>query len=84
MAKYDPLNEYLSNLSGKNEITLSFEQVEKIIQAKLPFSAYNHRAWWSNERHGVHVSAHAWMGAGWLVDAVDQSAHLVRFVRKQR
>ncbi|OGO26184.1 MAG: hypothetical protein A2136_08250 [Chloroflexi bacterium RBG_16_54_11] len=84
MAKYDPLNEYLSNLSGKNEITLSFEQVEKIIQAELPYSAYNHRAWWSNEEHGVHVSAKAWMGAGWRVETVNQKDCWVKFIRKQR
>ena len=82
MAKYDPLKEYLLSLpENKNEITLSFEQVEKIIEGKMPYSAYEHRAWWSNEQNGVHVSAHAWMDAGWRVDFVNQREHWVRFVR---
>ncbi len=67
---------------GQYEITLSFDQVEKIIGAELPPSAFQHSAWWSNEKNGVHVSAHAWMGAGWKVDGVNQKAHWVRFVRK--
>ena len=82
MAKYDPLKKYLHDLAdGQNEITLSYEQVEKILGAKLPPAAYRHRAWWSNETNGVHVSAHAWMKAGWKVDTVSQREHWVRFVR---
>ena len=84
MAKYDPLKEYLLSLpKDKYEITLSFEQVEKIIEEEMPHSAYVHRAWWSNEENGVHVVAHAWMDAGWRVDPVNQKEHWVRFVRKQ-
>ena len=82
MAKYDPLKEYLVNLpENQNEITLSFEQIEKIIRDKLPPAAYRHRAWWSNEKHGVHVNAHAWMDAGWKVDTVNLRDNWVRFVR---
>jgi hypothetical protein len=84
VAKYDPLKEYLFSLSeNTNDITLSFEQVESIIEDELPCSAYNHRAWWSNEVNGVLVSVHAWMDAGWKVDYVNQSEHWVRFVRQQ-
>lgn len=83
MAKYDPLKGYLLSLSNnQSEITLSFEKLEKIIGEKMPPSAYMHRAWWSNEKDGVHVSAHAWMGAGWKVDFVNQKEHWVRFVRQ--
>ncbi len=84
MAKYDPLKEYLLNLpETQNEITLTFDQVERIIDEILPDSAYDNRAWWANEKNGVHVSAHAWMDAGWKVDSVDQRKHWVRFVRQQ-
>ncbi len=85
MAKYDPLKQYLLNLPpDKNDITLTFDQIGKIIIRNLPQSAYIHRAWWSNEAHGIHVSAHAWMDAGWRVDAVNQSEHWVRFIRIRR
>ena len=46
MAKNDPLNDYLDGFRN-DEITLSFEQIEKIIQDKLPVSAFKYRAWWS-------------------------------------
>jgi hypothetical protein len=84
MAKYDPLKEYLYSLpENTNDITLSFEQVESIIKEKLPYSAFNYRAWWSNEVNGVLVSVHAWMDAGWKVDYVNQTSHWVRFIRQQ-
>jgi hypothetical protein len=80
MAKYGPLNEYLQNSSEK-EITLSFNQVEKIIGDKLPPSAKKHQAWWANEAEGQHVHAHAWMDAGWKVESVNRTEHWVRFIR---
>jgi len=80
--KYYPLQQYLANLAtNKRDVTLSFLQVDKIINAKLPPSASNHRAWWSNEQHGQHSNAHAWVNAGWKVDTVDQRQKWVRFVR---
>ncbi len=83
MAKFDPLKNYLQDIPNEqDECTLSFKQFEEIIQSNLPPSAFKHRAWWSNEEHGVHVSARAWMGAGWKVDAVNQREQWVRFIRK--
>jgi hypothetical protein len=62
-------------------VTLSFIHIERIINDKLPASAFKHRAWWSNEQHGMHSNAHAWMNAGWKVDTVDFNQKWVRFVR---
>ena len=84
MAKYDPLKNFLISLPDHQmEITLTFEQIEKIISAELPPTAFKHRAWWANEKNGVHVCAHAWMGAGWKVDTVNQREYWVRFVRQR-
>lgn len=83
MAKYDPLEMYLLCLpASQSEITLPFDQVEQIIEGKLPRSAYAHRAWWSNDSGGTHSHARAWMDVGWKVDTVDQREHWVRFVRR--
>ena len=83
MNKYEPLQKFLLSLpKHQTDITLSFEKVEKILGSKLPLSAYKHRAWWSNEVNGVHVSAHAWMDAGWKMDTVSQKELWVRFVRQ--
>jgi hypothetical protein len=80
--KYKPLELFLSKVSeDKQEILLSFDRVKQIINDELPASAYEHRAWWSNETQGVHVSAHAWMNSGWLVDKVDFKQKYVQFIR---
>lgn len=82
MSKYDPLRDYLKKLSlAQNEITLSFQQINKILEAELPKSAYQYNAWWANEVNGPHVQAHAWQDAGWKVDSVDFNRKRVSFVR---
>jgi len=81
--KYAPFYNYLKNLDpNRRDITLPFEKIEEIIDDKLPYSARNYRAWWSNEQNGQHVHAHAWMNAGWKVDSVDLVRESVRLVRK--
>lgn len=83
MAKYDPLEMHLLCLpASQGEITLSFDQVEAIIAAKLPASAYMRPAWWGNEKSGKRLVTRAWRDVGWVVDEVSQGEHWVRFVRR--
>ena len=83
MSKYSPLQGYLAGLpSSQQEITLTFERIEEIIASKLPKSAFQHRAWWSNEKDGEHVQAHSWLNAGWEVETMNQSQFWVRFIHK--
>jgi hypothetical protein len=43
--KYTPLEHYLRDLSAsQQEVIHSFEQIERILNDKLPSSAYHHRA----------------------------------------
>lgn len=79
MAKYDPLLEYLEGAT-RSPITLSFREVERLLNATLPVSARKHAAWWSNEPVGSHVQARAWMDAGWVarVDIAGQSVEFRR------
>ncbi|MBW6475028.1 MAG: hypothetical protein K0B14_18015 [Anaerolineaceae bacterium] len=82
MAKYDPLNAYLKRISpSSNDITLSFDQINDILQSDLPYSAFNYPAWWANEVNGPHVQAYAWQDAGWKVESVDFTKRRVRFIR---
>lgn len=80
MAKYTPLGVYLSRLIA-NVLTMSFEDVECVIEASLPPSAHNHREWWANDTTGFHPHATVWLNAGWRVDAVSLSGRWVRFSR---
>lgn len=80
--KYTPLEHYLRDLSmTQKDVTLPFEQVERILNDKLPASAYQHQAWWANEKDGQHVHAHSWMNAGWRVDSVSFTNKWVRLAR---
>ena len=80
--KYTPLENYLRDLpANQKEVALSFEQIERIINAKLPPSAYEYQAWWANEKEGNHVNARAWANAGWKVESVDFNRKQVRLVR---
>jgi hypothetical protein len=81
--KYAPLEYYLRGLpSSQDEITLTFERIEQILDDSLPLSAHEHRAWWGNQKKGTHVESLAWMDAGWMVDTVDLKAEWVKFVRQ--
>ena len=61
--KYDPLRRFLSADTAA-PLTLSFAQVEQILGAKLPPSAYVRAAWWSNETDPTHSQCKAWLSAG--------------------
>lgn len=80
MPKYDPLKHYL-NGHRKIEITMAFREIEQIIGAPLPKSAYVHRAWWANEQVGSHVHCRSWLDASYSLDQVDLSRRVARFRR---
>jgi len=83
MSKYTPLQQYLSGLpAGQNDITLPFEQIERILNDRLPASAFESLTWWEHEREGNHVEARSWRLAGWSVDTVDLAKKCVRFIRQ--
>lgn len=75
MRKYDPLCDYLSK-ADKDNISLTFTEIEDIISDDLPHSARNHRAWWAN---GGHSQSHAWLNAGYSVIVVDFALERVIF-----
>jgi len=81
--KYTPLEQYLRDLPvNQQEVTISFEQIEKILGEKLPSPAYEDSLWWGNQRKGMFVDAIPWMDAGWMVDRADIREKWVLFVRQ--
>jgi hypothetical protein len=67
VTNYDRLSEFLKGRSDE-QVTLSFDDIERLLNATLPPSARKYAAWWSsNMRRGdqTHVQARAWMDAGW-------------------
>jgi hypothetical protein len=80
--KYMPLENYLRDLpTSLREVTLGFEQIEGILNNKLPSSAYEDQRWWEHETEGNHINKRAWSNAGWKVESLDVSKKWVKFVR---
>jgi len=72
--KYEPLELHLRAIPSKvRDVTLSFSELERILGAPLPASASTHRPWWGNQKNSKsRPQAHAWLSAGFVVDAVNQ------------
>jgi len=81
VSAYDLLRTYLAARHDRR-VELPFDALEGILGRKLPASARNHRAWWSNSTQG-HSHARGWLDAGWEVDEVNLTAARVVF-RKVR
>jgi hypothetical protein len=83
--KYEPLRQHLRQLPQRtNDVTLSFSNIERIIESRLPKSASDYRPWWANQVDVTNrPQAAAWLEAGFKVDAVHQGGanSWVRFVR---
>jgi len=79
MSKYEPLPQFLASVGGAAH-RMSFTEIERILGFKLPKSAYQHEAWWSNNATG-HSHARAWLKFGWRTEAVDLTARKVTFQR---
>jgi hypothetical protein len=59
---------------------MSFDEIERVIGAKLPPSATRHRAWWSNNAQN-NVMTKAWRDAGFESEEVDMNGRRVAFRR---
>jgi len=80
--KYTPLENYLLKLpENKTELTLRFDQLEKILQSRLPASAYEDRRWWDHEKEANHINPRAWTKAGWHIAGLDVPGKRVKFIR---
>lgn len=79
MSKYTPLNTFLA-ACPKTRLSLTFAEVENLLGAPLPRSAYDHQAWWANNPEG-HSHCRAWISAGWRTENLNITARKVDFVR---
>jgi hypothetical protein len=79
MGKYEPLPQFLAHKAGTTH-RLGFDQIERVLGFKLPKSAYEHEAWWSNNPTG-HSHSRSWLEAGWRTQDVDLQARKVTFQR---
>jgi hypothetical protein len=81
MGKYEPLTEFLHK-QGASRIVMTFSDIERIVGFKLPRSAKEHRAWWSNNPSNS-VMTKAWLNAGYQSEQVDMSGRKLVFSRAE-
>jgi hypothetical protein len=62
---------------------MSFGEIEDILGFKLPSSAYEYEAWWSNNATG-HSHARAWLKSGWHTEELDLARRKVTFRRSSQ
>ncbi len=82
MSKYEALPQFLARMNRAAQ-RISFREIEDVLGFKLPKSAYEHEAWWSNNATG-HSHAGAWLKAGWRTEAIDLVGRRVTFRRSSR
>ena len=74
--KFLELTTYLEN-TGKDEIKMTFSEIEHIIGFKLHKSAYSYPAQWANTES--QSFPFAWMNAGYLSEQLDLNAQSIVF-----
>lgn len=80
MADWSPLANYLKRApQTQQSIRLTFLAIEKLLGRELKRSAYEHRAYWGNDR--THSHAWSWLNVGWRVQGDPRSEKAVNFVR---
>jgi CBS domain-containing protein len=60
-------------------LTLTFPQIGAILKKELPRSAFEYRAWWSNDP--LKPQSTAWLDEGWKTAAVNMTERRLSFVR---
>ena len=68
-SKYAPLESHLRDL-GQVQVPMTFKEIEHVIGAPLPPSAFKHRALWSNNPANW-VMTKVWLAAGYKTEKVE-------------
>jgi hypothetical protein len=82
MSKYEPLGEYLKR-QDKDQVPMTFAEIERVTGVKLPASASKHRPWWSNNPKNS-VMTKVWLDAGYESEQVDMASRKLVFRRRAR
>jgi hypothetical protein len=59
---------------------MTFDRIEKVVGVRLPESARQYRAWWSNNPHNS-VMTKVWLEAGFKSEQVDLESRRLVFTR---
>jgi hypothetical protein len=81
MSKYSVLADYL-RAQNRDEVPMTFKQIERLIGQKLPAS-HRFRSWWSNNSFNS-VMTRAWLDAGFASANVNMKDRKLTFRRVKR
>lgn len=77
---YGPLASHLEGTpSNITSLSPTFQQIEDILKKDLPRSAWEYRAWWSNDP--MKPQSAAWLDEGWRATSVNMTDRKLTFVR---
>ena len=79
MSKYEPLGQFLA-ASKRDEVPMTFAEIERVLGFPLPAKSKAVRAWWSNNPHNS-VMTKIWLAAGFRSERVDMNAQKLVFRR---
>jgi hypothetical protein len=86
-SKYSPLADYLAQQSSAT-VKLSLADIESLLGAPLPQTAWLSAKWWCNEDPAKtrHVQSRAWMRPGFRaeVNLATRTVYFHRFVDQRR
>mgnify|MGYP001198642332 CR=1 FL=1 len=75
MAKYDALGQFLADAAPLQRLSLTFRQVQRLVDAGDPeAAALVHQQWWANDP--AHPQARGWLDLGWTRESVDMVAQV--------
>lgn len=81
--KYGPLGAHLKRLApDHSDVTLTFAEIERIIEARLPQGAHSEPFWIGVPPGKPPPRARAWLNAGFIAQP-DAARERVRFHRQQ-
>ena len=78
-SKYDRLTSYFRAIN-REQVTLTYVEIEGVLGDKLPESSRTHREWWANSRVG-HSHSRGWLDAQMETGPVALGEH-VTFSRR--
>jgi hypothetical protein len=78
--KFIAITNYLIN-HGENSITLSFEEIEKILGFELAPSAYTSSAYWYPS--DTHTITLGWINAGYVAKNISINKKMITFIKQE-
>jgi hypothetical protein len=79
--RYARLADWLMKRRGtETSVTVTFDEIEVLIQSPLPRSAFAHRSWWANDSVS-HPQSLNWLDVGWRVANLNLTNRVVTFSR---